>query len=95
MTRTTKELADDFQRRIAQARGNRDWSQQQLAQRIAETVNIVKAAESGKRPTDAVITKLERTLGITLMVERSANETRQVNAGPTRGMTFGDYLNDL
>ena len=95
MTRTTKELADDFHRRIAQARNTRDWSQQQLAQRIAETVNIVKAAESGKRPTDAVITKFERTLGITLMVERSANETRQVNAGPTRGMTFGDYLNDL
>lgn len=95
MTRSSKELVDDFHRRIAQARGDRQWSQQQLAQRIAETVNIVKAAESGKRPTDSVITKFERTLGITLMVERSANESRQVNAGPTRGMTFGDYLNDL
>ena len=95
MARSTKELADDFARRISQARESRQWNQHQLAQRMAETVNIVKAAESGKRPTDAVITKLERTLGISLMVERSANETRHVNAGPSRGMTFGDYLNDL
>lgn len=95
MTRSSKELADDFHRRISQARGARQWSQQELAKRIAETVNIVKAAESGKRPTDAVITKFERTLNITLMVERSANETRQMNSGPARGMTFGDYLNDL
>ncbi len=95
MTRSSKELADDFHKRISQARGSRNWSQQDLAKRMAETVNIVKAAESGKRPTDAVITKFERALGISLMIERSANETRQVNAGPSRGMTFGDYLNDL
>ena len=95
MTRSSKELADDFPRRISQARETRQWSQQELAQRMAETVNIVKATESGKRPTDAVITKFERALNISLMVERSANETRHVNAGPSRGMTFGDYLNDL
>ena len=64
MTRSSKELADDFHKRISQARGSRNWSQQDLAKRMAETVNIVKAAESGKRPTDAVITKSERALGI-------------------------------
>ena len=60
-----------------------------------ETVNIIKAAESGKHPTDAVVRKFERVLNIKLMVERTAEESRHVNAGPSRGMTFGDYLNDL
>ena len=62
---------------------------------MAETVNIVKSAESGKRPTDSVIRKFERVLEIELMVERAATESRHINAGPSRGMTFGDYLNDL
>ena len=95
MARSSKELADDFHKRIAQARAARNWSQQQLAKKMAETVNIIKSAESGKRPTDSVIRKFERVLSIDLMVERSANENRHINAGPSRGMTFGDYLNDL
>lgn len=95
MTRSNKELVDDFGKRIVNARKDRQWSQQQLAKRMAETVNIVKAAESGKRPTDSVITKFERVLSIKLMEERTAEESRHVNAGPSRGMTFGDYLNDL
>ena len=95
MSRSSKELADDFHKRIAKARSDRQWSQQQLAKKMAETVNIIKAAESGKHPTDAVVRKFERVLNIKLMVERTAEESRHVNAGPSRGMTFGDYLNDL
>lgn len=94
MTRSEKDLAEDFSQRIVTARKERNWSQQQLAKRMAETANIIKAAENGKRPTDSVIRKFERTLSIKLMVEHSPNETRQVRSGPSRGMTFGDYLND-
>lgn len=95
MSRSSKELADDFHKRISQARGSRNWTQQQLAKKMAETVNIIKSAEAGKRPTDSVIRKFEQVLSIDLMVERTADEARHINAGPTRGMTFGDYLNDL
>ena len=95
MTRSGKELADDFHKRISRARGSRQWTQQQLAKKMAETVNIIKAAESGKRPTDGVIRKFEQVLSIELMVERTASENRFINAGSSRGMTFGDYLNDL
>ena len=95
MTRSATELAPDFHKRIAKARSDRQWSQQQLAKKMSETVNIIKAAESGKHPTDAVVRKFERVLNIKLMVERTAEESRHVNAGPSRGMTFGDYLNDL
>jgi len=94
MSRSSKELADDFHKRIARARSSRNWTQQQLAKKMAETVNIIKSAESGKRPTDSVIRKFEQVLSIDLMVERTASESRHINAGPSRGMTFGDYFND-
>ena len=95
MSRSSKELADDFHKRIARARGAKQWNQQQLAKKMAETVNIIKSAEAGKRPTDNVVRKFEQVLGIELMVEREASETRFINAGSSRGMTFGDYFNDL
>lgn len=95
MARGPKELSSDFHKLISNARKQRQWSQQQLAKKMAETVNVIKAAEAGKQPTDSVVRKFEKILGIELMVERSSEDTRFVNAGPSRGMTFGDYLNDL
>jgi len=29
-----------------------------------------------------------------LMVEHTSSETRRLDSGPSRGMTFGDYFND-
>jgi len=95
MASGSKELADDFHKRIISARSAQNMSQQQLAKKMAETVNVIKSAESGKRPTDAVVRKFERILSIELMVARSAEETRHVSAGSQRGMTFGDYLNNV
>jgi putative transcription factor len=95
MSRGKKELAPDFQKRIARARNGRNWTQSQLAKEMAETINVIKGAESGKRPTDAVIRKFESTLGIELMIERGPEETRFVNGGNSRGMTFGDYFNNM
>ena len=95
MAKGKTELAADFHKRIARARSSRNWTQVQLAKEMAETINVIKAAESGKRPTDAVIKKFEATLSIVLMVEREAEETRFINSGSSRGMTFGDYFNNM
>lgn len=95
MTSGPKELADDFHKRISKARSALNLSQQQLAKKMAETVNVIKSAESGKRPTDPVVRKFERILSIELMVPRSAEETRHVTSGAGRGMTFGDYFNNM
>lgn len=93
MTRSVKDLADDFSLRISNARKKKNLNQSQLGKRMAETVNVVKSAESGKRPTDSVIKKFERVLGINLMVEHKSVNTRMVNDGPSRGFTLGDYFN--
>ena len=73
-----KELADDFGKRIRIARECRGWDQRALARRLAEKVNIIQQAEHGKRPTDAVVKKLERELDIELMVDRKLDETSRV-----------------
>ncbi|MDC3298141.1 multiprotein-bridging factor 1 family protein [Candidatus Poseidoniaceae archaeon] len=92
MLRGEKELASDFSRRVSQARNSKGWDKHQLARKMAEKVNIISNVESGKRPTDAVIRKLERTLGITLMVEATPDQNRHVNSGDGRGLTLGDFL---
>ena len=92
MLRGEKELASDFSKRVIQARSSRGWDKRELARRMAEKINIINNVESGKRPTDAVIRKLERTLDIVLMVEASPDENRHVNTGQARGLTLGDFL---
>tara|TARA_B100001115_G_scaffold104468_1_gene77056 strand:+ start:3504 stop:4055 length:552 start_codon:yes stop_codon:yes gene_type:complete len=93
MATQEKELVDDFAARIVSGRENKGWNQNELGKRMAETVNVIKSAESGKPPTDSVVNKLERVLGITLMEVRKPSETSRVSTGTVRGMTLGDFLN--
>lgn len=93
MTKTEKELVDDFASRISNARMSKGWNQAELGKRMAETVNVIKSSESGKPPTDSVIKKFERVLGIVLMEISGPVETSRVVKGNNRGMTLGDYFN--
>ena len=92
MVKREKELSPDFGKLVAKARTAKGWDKTQLARKMAEKVNIISNVETGKRPTDAVIRKLERALDISLMVERSADENRQVGNTTGRGFTLGDFL---
>ena len=96
MNKAEKELADDFARRIINAREAKGWDQAQLGQRMAETIDVIKSAESGKPPTDSVVKKFEMILGIELMVESENEHQTMIGKGSSsRGMTIGDYLKDL
>ena len=88
----SKELNDEFSSIISQARKKRGWNQATLGKRMAETVNVIKSAESGKHPTDSVIKKFERVLGITLMVDSKPEETSRLYKDNSRGLTLGDYF---
>jgi len=96
MAKQEKELADNFARIILNAREEKGWTQAQLGQRMAETVNVIKSAESGKPPSDSVIKKFEMILGIELMVEQSSDHQTMIGrSSNSRGMTIGDFLKDL
>jgi uncharacterized protein (TIGR00270 family) len=94
MLKTEKELASDFDKRISAARKSKGWNHATLGKRMAETVNIIKSAEAGKRPTDGVLRKFERVLGISLWVVSTEETTTHVDRSSNRGMTLGDYFND-
>ena len=96
MNKQQKELTDDFSRRIINGRKSKGWSQAQLGQRMAETINVIKSAESGKPPTDSVIRKFEMILGVELMVEPTGDHQSMIGQkSNSRGMTIGDFLKDL
>ena len=93
MMKGEKELSEDFASIISQARKKKGWNQATLGKRMAETVNVIKSAENGKHPTDSVIKKFERDLGIKLMVESKPEETSRVFKDDSRGLTLGDFFN--
>ena len=52
MRRSERVLADDFGQRIWKARAAKGWSQEELARKMAEKVNVIKSSESADgRPT--------------------------------------------
>ena len=96
MNKQEKELADNFAKLILNARKSKGWTQAQLGQRMAETVNVIKSAESGKPPADSVVKKFEMILGIELMVDASSDHQSMIgHSSNSRGMTIGDFLKDL
>jgi uncharacterized protein (TIGR00270 family) len=91
MMRREKALRDDFANTVRDGRVAKGWDQRELAKRMAERVNIVQHTEGGKRPSDGVIKKFERILNIKLLIEREAEEERDVNKTSDRSMTMADF----
>jgi uncharacterized protein (TIGR00270 family) len=95
MLRGEKELVDDFAARIRTAREAKGLDQRGLARLMAEKVNLIQKAERGQRPTDNLIKKFERELGISLMEGRTGDAEQRVQQTGRRNMTLGDYYDNL
>ncbi len=66
-TPAAEELAEDFGERIRQAREARGWKQADLGAKVNERASVIAKLESRATvPTDAMIPKIERVLGIRL-----------------------------
>ena len=62
------ELVEDFAKIIRTARQKRNMSQDELAQRVGESISTLKSIESGRqKPTEKTIRGLERELEISLL----------------------------
>ena len=54
---------------IRQARQQKNWTQKELAQRVAEKVDVIASYENGKAiPNQQIIGKLKRALGVQFSV---------------------------
>jgi len=61
------EMAEDFPKRIKEAREKMGWKQEELAAKINERVSIIHKLESGTmHPNDTLVRKVEKTLDIKL-----------------------------
>jgi putative transcription factor len=87
------ELADDYSKRIRDSRNAKGWTHEQLGAKINERVTILSKIESGTmKPTDDLVSKLEKSLGIILIekVPLIKSEGKTSKSGAT--FTLGDLI---
>jgi len=85
-----KELVSNFADIIKRAREKKGLSREELGFRIGErTVTIQKIENGDLRPSDKMITKLEKELGITLLEDVQKMPT-SIKKSP--GLTLGDFI---
>jgi len=89
---TVNELADDYPERIRHAREQHGWKQEEMAQKMSEKLSLVQKVERGDiKPDDALVKKLEKTLGISLMEKVSlVKPEKKAMAG--KGITLEDCI---
>lgn len=86
-------LADDYPQRIRQARENRDLSQEDLAKQLNEKASLIRKLERGDmQPSDAIQSKIERHLDISLTEGSDADEDEWESDVTPSAMTLGDVV---
>ena len=88
-----KELIDGWNDLIKKARKKKGLSREKLGFNIGErTITIAKIENGDLRPSDKVISKLEKELDITLIEE--VKKINNVSTGSrSDSLTLGDFLN--
>ena len=95
MTKDATELAGDFYSRIRNGRKIKGLSQGDLAGIMNVKIGVIQKAENGNRPTDSILEKFERALGISLFVEAIPRNNTMVANESSSQMTISDAKNDL
>lgn len=91
----TWDLVEDYGTRVRQAREKRNWSHDQLGDKVSARVPELKQIEANHlRPSDELVKRFEKTLGITLKEKvEAAPEAKAAKKGGA-GLTIGDLLKD-
>lgn len=88
-----KELVSDWNELIKNARKKKGMSREELGFKIGErTVTIAKIENGDLRPSDKMILKLEKELGITLFEEVKSVSTVSAGSRSDGGLTLGDFI---
>ena len=88
-----KELVPDWNTKIKNAREKKGLTREELGFRIGErTVTISKIENGDLRPSDKVVEKLEKELGITLVEEVTGVSTSSTVSHSRVGLTLGDFI---
>jgi len=88
-----KELVSGWNNIIKKAREKKGLSREELGFKIGErTVTIGKIENGDLRPSDTVVVKLEKELGITLVEEVKSVSSVSVGSRSGAGFTLGDFI---
>ncbi len=93
----TMDLVEDYGNRIRTAREKKGWSHDQLGNKVSARVPELRQIESGHlRPSDELVRKMERELGITLLekIDGPAAVSGVPQGKAKGGLTIGDLLKD-
>jgi putative transcription factor len=86
------ELAEDYSKRIREAREGREWKVETLAAKINERASLLAKLEAGNmKPTDELVVKLEKELNIVLM-EKVPLIKPDKRAIASSGMTMEHFI---
>jgi putative transcription factor len=89
---TSQEIVADYAEVIRQAREKIGLTHEDLGKKINEKESVLRKIETGKMaPNDQLISKLEHTLKITLLVP-VAEEKVSLPKSPSHEMTLGDLI---
>jgi putative transcription factor len=91
---TTQEIVEGYDSKIRQAREKLGISHEELGRKINEKASVLRKIETGKMtPNNALVTKLEHTLKIKLLVPISEEKvTQQIPKAANRELTLGDLM---
>ena len=88
-----KELVSGWNDIIKNARKKKGLSREELGFKIGErTVTIAKIENGDLRPSDKMVTKLEKELDITLIEEVKSVSNLSAGSQSGRGLTLGDFI---
>jgi putative transcription factor len=87
------DLIEDYAKTILAARQKKGISQDELAQRVGESISTLKAIEAGRqKPTEKTIKGLERELDISLLEPLGAVPFKATTTKTETGSTLGDRV---
>ncbi len=88
-----KELVSNWNDIIKDARKKKGLSREELGFKISErTVTIAKIENGDLRPSDEMVKKLEKELGITLIEKVESASPISMGSGSRKGLTLGDFI---
>ena len=91
---TSRELVEGYDLKIRGARERLNLSHEELGKKLNEKASVIRKIETGKMaPNNQLVTKLEHTLKVKLLVQVVEDKTRQqVPLVHNRKLTLGDLL---
>lgn len=95
MVKTEKELVENYDAVIRQARERLGLSHEELGKKISEKVSVLRKIETRKMTPDNVLaTKLEHVLKVKLLVTTPEDKTQKIKMPQTisREVTLGDLI---